>query len=217
MLSILVVSIIGGISNRIRGGTLTDYIRTKPKLKDFLTKIKLYNYKEDVRGELDYVKDFNALVFASCISYGLEIRSDWTGLAAFILLYGSMRLGGSSGWGGYITAMIDKKIDHNRDDVKLFDKWFRGNDESVLSGWAALSLRGVMWATTIHIALAIIEYIGYDVAESFKQIPLLGIAMGSIYLAAIEICERLTFRGNGWQWGEVAFGAYFFGGVFCLI
>ena len=151
-----------------------------------------------------------------------------------------MWLGTFRGWGGYLEAMIRRGIDHDRDDIKLFDKWFRGNDEPVLSGWAATSMRGFMWSSSLYVGLRAIDYFEYSnkLNESYYLVGLLGLLMGSVYLLSMEICScpfirgryyALTStlhsigiitkpvylkRGNGWQLGEVLFGFYLWGGIY---
>lgn len=195
--------IIGAITNRIRGGWATDIARKKEWIS--------------TKEEIPFVKDFNDFIYASLFSCLIALNRDWTCFAVFALLFSSMRLGRSMGWGGYISAMIDQKIDHRRDDVLLLDKWFRGNDEPVLSGWAALSLRGLIWSTCLYLGFLGIKYLGYDLNNNFHYIPLIGLSMGTCYLIAILVCERLTFRGNGWQWGELLFGGVLWQSVAWLI
>ena len=138
---IILIALIGATVNRIRGGGLTDFVRTKPKLQAFLEKIKLYRYEEggDKLGKVFYVKDFNDLIFAYCFTFWMPLA--WESLACFLLIGAGMRGGRSFGWGGYMESIANKEINHERDDILLFDKWFRGNDEPILSGWAALTLR----------------------------------------------------------------------------
>lgn len=190
--------ILGSIFNRIRGGWLTDLVDKTTTLKKILIKLKIYREKE-----VQHVRDLNATAFALtyCYCFNVEYRY-------MIIFYLSMRLAASFGWGGYIEGMISKKIQHNRDDVSLLDKWFRSDRHPVASSWAALSFRGMMWSTSIYLAFAILDYFGYEFGDSYHYIPLLGFAMGSIYLASCEIMQRITQRGNGWQLGEVLFGAY---------
>lgn len=199
------IFIIGGVCNRIRGGWLTDVIEKKlPSIIPILKKLSLWDKK---KGGLNGVKDFNAIIFG--ILFGILTKL-WLAPAYYLF----MRFGLAQGWGGYIDAMISKRIDHSRDDVTILDKWFRGDDEPVLSGWAALSLRGLM--ATIIISLPFLVYYHFTKNNLILFIPLLGLAMGSIYLAACEVCERITFRGNGWQWGEVIFGGYLWATIYLM-
>lgn len=192
------ILLLGAVFNRIRGGWLTDLVNRTTTLKKILIKLKIYR-----KDEVQHVKDLAALVFSFTYCYYFDISYYYS-----FVFYLAMKLGASFGWGGYISAMIERKIDHNRDDVKLLDKWFRSDRFPVLSGWAGLSLRGVMWSTSIYLAFLIFNYFGYKFNDSFHYIPLAGLAMGSIYLASCEIMQRISFRGYGWQLGEFLFGAY---------
>lgn len=201
MLSFLV----GAIMNHVRGGLLTKIVANR------VAKKRNISYTDAVTIVEPFFKTFskniNAIAYGAFFSYlvGIDFLSkDW--LVSMVIFYGSMRLGASMGWGGYISAMIDEKISHDRDDVLLLDKWFRGDDEPVLSGWAALSLRGFIWSNCLYLGFFVIQYLGYELSCSFHYIPFIGLSMGTCYLLAILICEKITFRGNGWQYGELLFG-----------
>ena len=208
MILIALIALIGATVNRIRGGGLTDIVRTKPKLKAFLEKIKLFGYKKEKKGTVYYVKDFNDLVFAYCFTFWMPLA--WESLACFLLIGAGMRGGRSFGWGGYIESIVDEKINHDRDDILFLDKWFRGNDEAVLSGWAALSIRGLIWSALTYLGFYLASFFGYPAINPYAA--LIGLSMGTVYLFTVEVCERLTFRGNGWQYGELLFGSVFWGG-----
>lgn len=197
------IFILGALINRIRGGWLTDIAR----------KYKWIKPEEEIHN----VKAFNDIVYALVFSWIIGLKLQYSDLAVLLILFLSMWTGRSMGWGGYISAIIDKKIDHNRDDILLLDKWFRGNDEPVLSGWAALSLRGFIWSTCLYLGFLGIKHLGYELSSSFYYTPLIGLSMGTCYLAMTLLAEKLTFRGNGWQWGELLFGAILWGGVAWLI
>jgi len=194
----MIFIILGAIFNRIRGGWLTDLVDKTTATKKILIKLKIYR-----KNEVQHVRDLNATIFAItyCLYFNIDIKY-------IIIFYLSMRLAASFGWGGYIEGMISKEIQHNRNDVGLLDKWFRSDRHPVASSCAALSFRGVMWSTSIYLAFLSLTYFGYEFNPSYHYIPLLGFAMGSIYLASCEIMQRITIRGNGWQLGEVLFGAY---------
>lgn len=212
----MVSFILGGIMNHVRGGLLTKLIAKR------LAKKRKISYQEAVK-EVEPTfktlsKNLNAIVYAFLFSYLIEIpllSKDW--FISLAILYGSMRGAMSMGWGGYISSMIDKKIDHNRDDVLLLDKWFRGNDEPVLSGWAALSLRGFICSTILYLGFLSISHLGYELSPNFYYISFVGLSMGTCYLIAILMCEKLTFRGNGWQYGELLFGGVLWQSIACLI
>lgn len=213
---IILVSLIGAIVNHIRGGLLTKIVA------NYVSKKKKITYEEAVKEIEPFFKSFsknlNAIVYAILFTYLVSVpffSKDF--FISLVIFYGSMRLGASMGWGGYILSMINKKVPHDRDDILLLDKWFRGNDEPILSGWAALSLRGFIWATCLYLGFLGIKYLGYSLSPNFYYIPFVGLSMGTCYLLAIEICNKITFRGNGWQWGEIIFGAFLWGGVSCLV
>ena len=215
----IIIAAIGAIVNRIRGGWATDIAHARGWL--------------DKSKKIPFVKPFNALVWATTWCFYLGFT--WY---AFLILFLSMWAGGAIGWGGYIESMINKKINHDRDDLLLLDKWFRGNDEAVLSGWAATSLRGAIWSTSLYLGFLSLTFLSYYLPPSFHYIPLVGLLMGSVYLISMKICEwisddyyKLTVilsninilnfplmtkpvrlkRGNGWQLGEVLFGATLWG------
>ena len=204
---IILIAIIGATVNRIRGGWLTDFVRTKPNLKVLLEDIKLYGYKDDLKGEVYYVKDFNDLVFAYCFTFWMPLT--WDSVACFALIFTGMRGGRSFGWGGYLEAIIHEKINHDRDDILLFDKWFRGNDEPILSGWAATSLRGLMWSSLTYLGFYLTSFFGYPPMNPY--VSLIGLSMGTIYLITITIFDHWKVKGSGWGWGEIIFGAIFWG------
>lgn len=128
-----------------------------------------------------------------------------------------MMCGRSFGWGGYIAGMIDKKIDHNRRDVKFIDYLFlKGDNNPVLRCWAALSVRGLMWSFCLCSGFYAIKLLGFELSDRIIFILPSGLLMGSAYFLAITICDKLTFRGNGWQYGELLWGAILWGSCFYL-
>ena len=185
-------TVIGAISNRMRGGGLHDVVSANPNLIKLCSKLRLWK-----NGSLLYVKDLNALIFGCWFGY-------LTTFGFIPLYYLAMRISFAPGWGGYIGAMVDRKTYHDRKDVLLLDKWFRSNTYPVLSGYLALTLRGLM--TTCILALPFIPY-----TPHWILLMLIGASMGSIYLLCIEVCGRITNRMNGWQWGEYVYGAFLWG------
>jgi hypothetical protein len=210
------IFILGAIINRIRGGWATDIAWAR----GWLAK----------PNEVPHVKFLNDLIWS--IVFGILVQTTHLGC---LVLFFTKWVGRSWGWGGYMHAMINEEINHNDDDVKLLDKWFRGNDEAVLSGWAALSCRGLMWSVCIYFGLLVTSLYGNEPSIPNPLIAALGLAMGSIYLLAMTICgnkfvsdnyyEFTLFltrfnvmtkavrleRGNGWQLGEFLFGGYLWG------
>lgn len=194
----LLVFILGAFFNRIRGGWLFDLAQTSYLLRKIIIHLNLME-----ETEIKYVKDLNAIVYG--LVFGALTNIYWSPI-----FYLSMRAAFSFGWGGYISAMIDRKIDFNRSDVVILDKLFLKKNHPVLSGFIALSFRGLIASIILSIPF-------YFFTAGWVYISLLGFAMGTIYLLACEICERVTFRGNGWQWGEVVFGGYLWSTIYLLV
>ena len=205
---ILIIFTLGAIFNRIRGGCLTDLAIKYDWLSNIIFDLKLWDNKEN---EVKFVKDLNAIVYGITLTLGLNLPYYFV-----ILNYLAMRLAFSFGWGGYIDGMISKKIDHNRKDVKILDKWFRSNRNPVASSFMALSLRGFMATTILALPFGLAYYLGL-VSADYRYIPFVGLLMGSIYLLAMALCEDLTSRGNGWQWGEVVFGGYLWAIIYLIM
>tara|TARA_R110000868_G_scaffold17344_1_gene76352 strand:+ start:30228 stop:30869 length:642 start_codon:yes stop_codon:yes gene_type:complete len=211
---ILFISLLGALMNKIRGGLLTvlyaDWLQKNRGLDFQTATLKAEPIFKNSGKHLSHV--VFAIVFTSAIN------PHQYSLLCFVLLYSGMLGGSSFGWGGYLTSMIDRKIDHERDDVSLLDKWFRGDNLPVLSGWAAMSLRGLMWTFCIYYSLFIFNWVVEAPRPSIYIIPL-GLTMGSIYLVSMEICQRIKgmVRGNGWQLGEYIWGAYLWGSLWIII
>lgn len=208
----VLIAILGAVMNKIRGGLIAD------KYYNWLIKDGYEPVDAIYKAEKfwkPFAKHFNAFVFAVVFMLRLDPIYQTQGLLCLVMLYAGMLGGSSWGWGGYVTAKIDKKIDHDRDDVKLLDKWFRGNDEPVLSGWAAMSVRGFMWTGCIAISFIIMKAFGVVVPNKVFWIAPVGLTMGTCYLVSMEICQRIPgmIRGNGWQIGEYVFGAVVWGSL----
>ncbi len=206
------ITILGAVMNKIRGGLIADF---------YLKHLVKHGYHPDYAREKaekfwkPFAKHFNHVVFALVFMLALKPIYQTQGLLCLVLLSAGMLGGSSWGWGGYIDSAVEKKIDHNRDDVKLLDKWFRGNDEPVLSGWAAMSVRGFMWTGCIAISFILMKAFGVAVPNKVFLIAPVGLSMGTCYLVSMEICQRLPYmkRGNGWQVGEYVFGAVVWGSL----
>lgn len=215
MILLILIFSLGGIFNRIRGGWLTDIIKKNhPHILIFLKELEFW---DEVENELKGVKDLNALIYSLVFtSLFFNYDDEWKLFVFFMaLFYGSMRGGFSWGWGGYIDGMINRKIDRHRTDVKLLDTLL-SDKFPVFTCWLALSLRGLMASCVLYVPFLIASYF-IELSPSFYYIPLIGLAMGTVYLLACEVCQRVTFRGNGWQWGEVIFGGYLWSTIYLLI
>lgn len=207
------IFLLGGILNRIRGGWLTDFARAKNWIS--------------YRDKIPFVKAFFDISYAAFFTLCFNLS-----LLSFVILFVTSWIGRSFGWGGYLSSMADKEIDHDRDDILLLDKWFRGNDEPVLSGWAATSVRGLIWSASLYCGFLLVDVYDKPLNDDIKYISISGFAMGSIYLFSFYLCSltivkslyyQLTsflvdikvrynavslVRGNGWQLGEFLFGGY---------
>jgi len=210
------IYILGAIMNHVRGGFLTVLVTEYYYMRKYNDTYEVAVVKaEKIFKSLG--KNLNDFVYALTFSIYLSVPVSWKGSLIFIIYFLAMRAGRSFGWGGYITSMIKKKVPHDRDDVKILDKWFRGNDEPVLSGWAALSFRGLMWTSLLYLGFLLSTLLGMDFPSTYHYIPLVGLSMGSIYLLSMKLGELITTRGNGWQFGELYFGAALWGGTGYLL
>lgn len=126
--------------------------------------------------------------------------SQWNDAAWY---WSAMYLGRSLGWGEYIGAMINNRI-NNGNEVGFIDKAFTwALNRPVLWGFLTLSVRGALW--------------GYLVALSLHSIwPVLaGATMGAIYFCTIKTADlqdgKLDTVGanKGWSRGELVFGGVF--------
>lgn len=188
---------LGAFFNRIRGGWLFDLAQKYPTLCKIIIALGLME-KDEIR----FVKDLNAIVYG--IVFASVVGNYWLAL----VFYASMRAAFSFGWGGYIDGMINCRIDHGKTDVRILDALL-SHKHPVFTCWLALSLRGLMASIILSIPF-------YFFTAGWIAIAYTGLLMGTIYLLACEICERVTFRGNGWQWGEVVFGGYLWATIYLL-
>jgi hypothetical protein len=195
---LILITLLGAVMNRIRGGWLADFIYPYPERIKLLERFKLMK-----EGEMVGVKMLNAAVFG--IVFGLLTNPYLIPIHALVL-----RLAFAPGWGGYIGAILDRKIYKDRRDILILDKWFRGEKFPVFNGWAALSLRGLM--LTAVLAVPFIFY-----TKFWFLMGLVGLTMGSCYLIPAIICEHFGNRQSGWQWGEIFFGAVLWGSYYYLL
>lgn len=200
MLNLFIVSYVGAVLNRVRGGGLHHTVEKYKSLKAFCKKYNLL--AED--GSIKFVKDIHALAFAILFGY-------LTNMYYVVLYFAAMRLNFGPGWGGYIGAMVDKAITHNRRDVLILDKWFRSDRHPVFSGWAALTLRGLM-------GTAILALPFWFFSNHILVLVLCGLSMGTVYLISIELAGKLAKdRCKGWHYGEYFYGALLWGCTYyCL-
>jgi hypothetical protein len=195
---ILSISIIGAIINRIRGGEATDLLRNS----GIIAKNK----------SVPFVKDFNDVVFGSLFTLAFTHSLSLQTLGIFVILFSAMRAGRSFGWGSYIGGIIDRKVS-DRVDVEFISQFLLlKKDHPVLRETAALSVRGLMWSFFLFVGFCMVGEMTYCAYLSFFWILPLGLLMGPCYLLTCTVCEKFTFRGNGWQYGELLWGAVIWGG-----
>ena len=204
----LIISLLGALMNHIRGGFLTSVA-----IKFYIKKYSFEMAKKKAEAFFKPLgKNLNDFVYTFIFCFLLPTPFSVKALLINPIIFVSMRIGRSFGWGGYIEAMVSEKIQHNRNDIKILDKWFRGDSVPVLSGWTALSCRGFIWSTCLYLGFLASSYIGLDLNYNYHFIPFVGLMMGTIYLLAIKIN-----KSTGWQIGEILFGAYLWGSVSYLV
>jgi hypothetical protein len=210
---ILAIACLGALINKIRGGLIAD-LYYKYLIKDGYEPVAAIVISEDFWKPS--AKHFNCFMFAIVFTPFFGLINIAQSLFCFALLYAGMLGGSSWGWGAYINAMIDGKVDFDRTDAPIADNvFFYLIKKPVLAGWAALSVRGFMWTICISSSLVILESIGINTPSAGFLIAPVGLLMGSCYLISMEICQRIPFmiRGNGWQIGEYVFGAVLWGSL----
>jgi len=209
----LSIALLGAVMNKIRGGFIADKY-CNWLIKDGYEPVDAI-YKAE-RFWKPFAKHFNAFVFAVVFMFALNPIYHPQGFFCLVMFYAAMLGGSSWGWGAYINAMIDGKVDFNRTDAPIADDvFFYLIKRPVLAGWAALSIRGFMWTGCIAICFIILKSFGVIVPNKVFWIAPVGLSMGTCYLISMEICQRLPFmvRGNGWQIGEYVFGAVIWGSL----
>jgi len=215
---ILSIALLGALMNKIRGGFLAALYAKRL--------VRLYHLpfvEAEQRAESKFKffgKHIHHLVFALVFTLIISPVTTPQKVGCFLLLSVGMLAGSCMGWGNYINAMIDGTIDKNRKDSIIADGIFFGLcDWPVLAGFIALSFRGLMWTSLLIISLFVIALSDILISsESFLIFPI-GFLMGSAYLLAMEICQRIPgmVRGNGWQVGEYFWGFILWGSLAYLI
>jgi hypothetical protein len=201
---LILIALIGGVMNKIRGGILTDIYWSFGKL-----------IGKQWKKEVPFVKTFNDLIFAGvfiCIVKGnfLYISDlSYKDFGIFFTLFFSMFVGRSWGWGNYIGGIIFRRI-YDQPEVKWIDKLIMNNNNyPVLRSVVALSLRGFMWTSSIAI--------GFYIIGGNWLIAFIGLFMGPVYWLLTEICDKFSERFNGWTWGEFWWGFILWGSCFYFI
>lgn len=189
----VIIFIIGGILNRLRGGGFS-------------------------KKEIPFVKTIYDISYASIFSFIIS-RVGYIGSDLFYvltILFLSMRLGRSFGWGGYINAIIFGEIDKDRSDVKIIDYFFKKSKNPTIGGTVALSVRGFIWSSCLYLGFLVINKLTL-LGNNFYYIPLIGLAMGPIYLISSLVYKVLTDKKGGWPLAEIIFGGYLWAMIYILI
>lgn len=142
-------------------------------------------------------------VVAFGILAGALLQSPAAAIAAAV----GMLAGQQLGWGRYIGALGGWET-QPLTEVKAIDVLIVSlKKKKRLWGFAGLTLRGMLWGFLIFAPL-------YPFTGLWFILPCLlaGSLMGAVYLATISACFALKTKnpaGDGWEWGEAAFGAVF--------
>lgn len=224
---LVLIFFLGAIFNRIRGGGLTVLIRPTVKLKAFLTKIKLWHYKDTLLGSLTGNKVLCDIVFA--LTIGLYCHFNFWGM--LFLVIGHIA-GSRKGWGDYMYAIEHRKVPEKPNEIYLIDRLILdGETDAVFRGTWALNIRGIVWSFCLGMSLIACDLAGNSVSIASSLVFFVGIPMGFIYSKTFDYCEakprnwmvklKLTksahSRSNGWGLGEMIFGGYFWAVIAFLI
>lgn len=198
----ILIFLLGAIFNRIRGGGLTVFInRMGLAIK-----------------EVPFVKTFHDIVYSVTFTIFLSKSPHFHTYQVYIatILFITMDIGRSFGWGGYIGAIISNKIDPERKDVSIIDYFFKKSKNPILGGVIALSARGFIWTLSLYLGFLFINAF-VPLSPSFYYIPLIGLMMGPVYWFTCLICQYTSTRSDGWILGEVIFGGYLWSTVYLLL
>lgn len=180
MIKNILITIICGIANRIRGG------------------LRIKGHK------LPLNKYWFAISFACCYCW----LTEWN-LNKWLIVMIATRLGSQLyGWGEYIGCVLGaSKPTDDRHDCDLVDDivdsirfTFKGHsfklsDYPIAWGWLGLSLRGVIWSFLIGLAIDSIPYM-------FS-----GFSMGTVYyLCGLFSRKVKPLEKGGWNVSEYVFG-----------
>lgn len=212
----ILIALFGALMNHIRGGLLAvlriKYVAVRDKISYWEANPKVSRIFNTIG------KQGNHILFSVVFTASLHIQ-DWRlALLSLLVLYIGMFGGAAPGWGTYINGMINREI-RDEEEISFIDKLVLTGkaDHPVLRNTIALSLRGVMWTACLAVAFFILSL--FDIASPYLIFGILpvGLLMGPTYLLAMEICQRITTRGNGWQIGEYFWGFVLWGCIAILI
>jgi len=203
----MIAAILGAIFNRFRGGGLQevawDLGLGKPKPEEGLFK--------------SASKILNDIVFAAYFTWFLGFRADREGLICYFILHVTMLAGRCKGWGVYMEDLASRRISH-RAEVEVIDAIaLKGDNFPRLRNSLAISLRGAIWGAALAFGFSeTTHYVGAHISPNIFWLPVVGLLMGVVYGAAMEVCgiKKLkvrTGRGYGQTVGEVVWGFVLWG------
>lgn len=201
LMNILLVALLGSFLNRVRGGWLTTTV----------WKLNIANYGDETFYK-SFGKVLNDVVYAilfTCFILG-KFQAN-----IFFILYLSMLLGRSPGWGVYIGGIINKVV-RKEEEIEWIDELILNKTNyPALRNSLALSLRGFMWSSSLLFGITLAAtYESVILPSKFMYIMPLGLTMGFIYWLACIISEKTSMgRGWGWSLGEYMFGFILWGGA----
>ena len=116
---------------------------------------------------------------------------DWKHMTALFLYSFAMVLGAiTDGWGKWVSAVLDGRINDMESEDRQFDEWIQGLEKRpVLWGMAGLTWRGFFWGTMVGAPLL------------SPWLPLAGLSMGLCFY----IGSKLPVPDR-WKAGECLLG-----------
>lgn len=189
-------AIFGAVWNRARGGLINKLALNKETWRPEWT---AYKHADALPEKYEPLgkrigKYGNSIAFGAVTGF---ILNSWLiGVAAII----GMFIGSSFGWGKYVGGIIDDKFDINEEEIKWIDKLVMNKEDNArVRSIIAMSLRGVIWTTSIALALV------FWSTAWIWLIPV-GLLMGPIYWLGFVVIENDLMLPE-WVWGFVLWGA----------
>jgi len=184
----LLVALLGGLVNRVRGGGILRF---------------------------RFVKAFYDCTFAC--TFTLLTYPHWCLYTVIVVLgyFLTSWLGRSFGWGAYIGGILRKEI-VKEEEVQWIDEVISGlHMAPVYLNTLALSLRGLMWTSSVACATLLLPDLSYLTSLIVATV---GLTMGPSYLASAYIGDKIyNNRDLGWSIGEYVFGAVLWGSLALLL
>jgi hypothetical protein len=207
---IVIFAILGAVMNRVRGGWLNI-------LADKLGLITTKNENGEPENKLIKTlgKVFNDVVYSYSVAMLFGSEGNLLHLG---ILYGTMLLGRSAGWGAYIKGIILKKVLGEKETEWIDELVLGGTNYPVIRNAIALSLRGLMWTASLYFGLLFIS----TITDRFDTPGILlffsGLIMGPVYAIAAQLADGPgDSRHKAWAYGEHVFGGLLWGMVCAAI